>query len=65
MNEQLVELKLEGLAGLRQMLAGKHLRPAQLALTIVTLVAAPEEAEAVLLDVGKQARWEVAHGEAT
>ena len=62
MNEQLVELTKEGLTGLRQLLSGKHLRPAQLALTIVIVASQAEAAVEILLDESGQSRWEVAHG---
>ncbi len=64
MNEMLVDRIKEGLVGLRQLLAGKHLRPAELALTIMIVAAYPEKAAGVYSDEGKQARWEVANGEA-
>ena len=58
MNEVLVDLTKEGLVGLRQLLAGKHLRPAQLALTIAIVAINADKAEAILLDTGRQARFE-------
>jgi len=64
MNDDLVEMAKEGLTGLRQLLSGKHLRPAELALTIVVVGLRPDEAQQILLDVGKQSRWEQANGEA-
>ncbi len=65
MNEVLEDLITQGLTNLRQLLAGKHLRPAELALTIVIVASQPSRAEAVLLDSGAQARWENVHnGEA-
>ncbi len=65
MNDMLEDMILQGLTGLRQMLAGKHQKPQELALTMVIVAAQPERAEAVLLDSGAQARWEVVHnGEA-
>ncbi len=54
MNEVMEEFIKDGLAGLGQMLSGKHLRPAQLATTIVAVVAAPEAAADVVLGFGKQ-----------
>jgi len=62
MNEDLVEQMREGLNGLRNLLAGKHLRPAELALTII-FVSLSEESNLrdLLLDRVKQARWENAN----
>jgi len=65
MNDQLEDMINEGLGYLRQLLAGKHLRPAELALTMVIVSSQPERAEKILLDSPGQARWEVAHGEAS
>jgi len=62
MDETLVDRVTEGLTGLRQLLAGKHLRPAELALTIVIVATNPERAGAILMEEGKQARWEVVNG---
>jgi len=64
MNEQLADVELQGLSNLRQLLAGKHLRPAELALTMIVVAANPELATKVLFDSGAQARWENAHAEA-
>ena len=61
MNEVHVEQVEEGLEGLRSLLAGKHLKPPQLALTMFIVSVYPDRATEVLLDVGKQARWEVVH----
>lgn len=61
MNDVLSEMVEEGLTGLRQLLSGKHLRPAELALTILIVGLHPGEAERILMDSGSQARWEVAH----
>ena len=54
MNEIMEEFILEGLAGLRQLLAGKHLRPAQLASTMVAINAAPQAAADVVFQFGKE-----------
>jgi len=62
MNEQLVEYKKQGLTNLRQLLAGKHLRPAELALTMVILSTETEAAQEILLDSHAQARWENVNG---
>ena len=62
MNEELVDLTKAGLANLRQLLAGKHLRLAQLALTMVIVAQEPQAAWDVLVDEGAQSRWEVANG---
>ncbi len=62
MNEVNVELIKEGRGHYRELLAGKHLRPAELALTMYILVADPQWAEEALLDEAKQARWETANG---
>ncbi len=64
MNDFMTDLVKDGLVGLRQLLAGKHLRPADLALTIVAVqVAEPERILEILSDTGKQSRWEAANGE--
>ncbi len=57
MNEVLADVILEGLVGLRKLLAGNHLRPAEMAVTLIALSAAPERAQALYLDGGKQSRW--------
>jgi len=62
MNELQEELIKEGLAGLRQLQSGKHLRPQELAVTIVVVATNTEAAEEILLNTGRQARWEVANG---
>ncbi len=49
MHDLMEEYIKDGLAGLGQLLVGKHLRPAQLACTIVSIVAAPEAAQSVVL----------------
>ncbi len=64
MDPFLEELAAEGIQGLRQMLAGKHLKPVEMALTMAVVAAYPEMAANVIIDVGKQSRWEVAHGQA-
>ncbi len=64
MNDELVAMTKEGLRELRQLLAGKHLRPAELALTLVAVHWAPKEAEEILTDHGKRSRWENVDGEA-
>ena len=58
MNEVMAEYIKDGLAGLAQMMAGKHLRPAQLASTIVSVVAAPEAAADIVIGFGKQLTME-------
>ena len=62
MNEGLVDLQKKGLEGLRQFAAGKYLRLAEFALTMVVVAAYPKEAAEVVLDDAKQSRWEVTHG---
>ncbi len=62
MDETFVDRVQEGLIGLRELLAGKHLRPAQLALTIAIVAIHPERAEEILMETGKQARWENVNG---
>ena len=62
MNEVQVEQIKEGLEGLRSLLAGKHLRPAELALTVYIVSVYPDKATEVFTDIGKQARWEVVDG---
>jgi len=64
MNPLLDEQVHQGLSNLRQLLAGKHLRPAELALTMIVVQAAPAAAFDVLSDTAAQSRWEVAHGQA-
>ena len=49
MNELMEEYIQAGLAGLARLQEGKHLRPAEIAQTIVSVVAAPEAAAAVVL----------------
>ena len=61
MNEVMEEYIKDGLAGLAQLMAGKHLRPAQLASTIVSIVAAPEAAQDIVLGFGKQLPLEEAN----
>jgi len=63
MNEIMVEYIREGLAGLARLMGGKHLRPAQLASTIVAVVAAPDAAEDIVIGFGKQLTMEVSNGE--
>ena len=58
MNEVTVDMVKDGLAGLRSLLAGKHLRPAELALTIVIVAIRPSDAESILTNEAAQARWE-------
>ena len=62
MNEVMVEYIKDGLAGLAGLMGGKHLRPEELASTIVAVVAAPEEAQEVVLGFGKQLHLEVSNG---
>ena len=62
MNEQLVDIIKEGQANYRQLLAGKHLRPAQVASMVYVVAIDPAWAEKALLDEGKQSRWELANG---
>ncbi len=52
----------DGIANLRKLRAGTHLRPADLALTIVVVAAFPQDAKVVIEDSGKQARWETVNG---
>jgi len=54
----MVEYTRDGLAGLAKLMGGKHLRPAELASTIVAVVAAPDEAANVVLGFGSQLRLE-------
>ncbi len=54
MNEVMEEYVKDGLAGLAKLLDGKHLRPAELASTIVSVVAAPEAAQDIVLGYGFQ-----------
>ena len=61
MNDMMEHVILEGLANLRQLMAGKHLRPAELALTMVIVATQGERAEAILMDSASQARWEVVY----
>ncbi len=62
MDESLADVIKEGRASYRQLLAGKHLRPAQLALTVLVVALDTEWATNALLDEGKQSRWEMANG---
>ncbi len=62
MNEELVELVRQGQALYRQLLGGKHLRPAELALMVYVVAIEPEWAGEAQLDHGKQSRWEQANG---
>jgi len=62
LNEIMEEYILEGLAGLARLQDGKHLRPAQLAQTIVAIVAAPEAAQDVVLQPRQLALEEVPDG---
>ena len=62
MNQDLTDVIAEGRASYRQLLAGKHLRPAQLALTMLVVAIDTEWATEALLDEGKQSRWEMANG---
>ncbi len=64
MNEQLAEMLKQGQTNLRQLLAGKHLRPAELALTMIVVAADMQKATEILFDTGGQARWENVNGEA-
>ena len=43
MNQVLVDRHEEGLAGLRMLLLGKHLRPRELALMVAAFVAEPQK----------------------
>ncbi len=63
MNEIMAEYILDGLAGLQKLMAGKHLRPAQLASTIVSVVATPEAAADIVLGYGQKVIWEAPNGE--
>ncbi len=54
MNEVMEEFIKDGLAGLATLLKGKHLRPAELASTIVSVCAAPEAAADIVLCFGQQ-----------
>ncbi len=56
MDQILVDRHLEGLAGLRALLLGKHLRPRELALMVAAFVAEPQEC----LDIINE--MEVSHG---
>jgi len=58
LNEVMTDMVKDGLVGLRKLLAGKHLRPAELALTLVAVHWAPAQAEEILTNTGAQARWE-------
>ena len=49
MNEIHEEFLKEGLAGLARLQRGSHLRPAELAQTIVAVVAAPEAAAEIVI----------------
>jgi len=49
MNEVMEEYIINGLAGLRKLTRGQHLRPAELASTIVAVVAASEAAADIVL----------------
>ena len=51
MNEVLVERHQAGLAGLRALLEGKHLRPRELALMVAAFVAEPEAAVQIINDM--------------
>jgi len=62
MNEVMAEYIKDGLGGLAALMAGKHLRPAELASTIVSVVAAPEAAADIVLGYGKQLPLEDANG---
>ncbi len=50
MNEVMAEYLQEGLAGLRLLLKGSHLRPQQLASMVIAVVALPEEAADIVLE---------------
>ncbi len=62
MNEIMEEFIKDGLGHLARLMAGKHLRPAELASTIVAVVAAPEAAQDVVLGFGVQLDLEVING---
>ena len=62
MNELMEEYIKDGLAGLRQLTRGQHLRPAQLAQTIVSVVAAPEAAADIVLQAEFSEPLEVTNG---
>jgi len=62
MNEIMEEFIKDGLGHLAQLMGGKHLRPAELASTIVAVVAAPEAAQDVVIGFGKQLQLEVTNG---
>ncbi len=62
MNEIMEEYIKDGLGGLARLMGGKHLRPAEMASTIVAVVAAPEAAQEVVLGFGKQLEMEVPSG---
>jgi len=49
MNEVMEEYIKDGLSGLAKLIGGTHLRPAELACTIVSVVAAPEAAQDIVL----------------
>ena len=62
MNEVLAEYITDGLKGLSQLQAGKHLRPTELASTIVAVVAAPEAAAEIVIQFGIQLALEESNG---
>jgi len=62
LNDLFVDTQKEGMASLRQLLGGKHLKPEMLALMVVVVAQDPAIAMEIILDVGRQARWEVANG---
>ena len=63
MNEVMEDFIKDGLGGLARLLGGKHLRPAELASTIVSVVAAPEAAQDIVLGFGRQLPMEERSGE--
>ena len=62
MNEVMEDYIKDGLGGLAKLLAGKHLRPTELASTIVSVCAAPDAAADIVLGFGKQLPLEEPNG---